>query len=125
MSTYEIQVLDSYQNETYADGQAGALYGQYPPLVNACREPGEWQAYDIVFEAPLFDAQGRVTKRARATVLYNGVVVQYATEFTGPTTWKQRPPYQAHPAKLPLALQDHGQQVRFRNVWIRELAPRV
>jgi hypothetical protein len=125
MSTYEIQVLDSYQNETYADGQAAALYGQYPPLVNASRKPGEWQAYDIVFEAPRFDAQGRLTKRARATVLHNGVVVQHATEFTGPTAWKQRRPYEAHPEKLPLALQDHGQPVRFRNVWVRELAPRV
>ncbi len=125
MSTYEVQVLDSFRNETYADGQAGALYGQYPPLVNACREPGEWQAYDIVFEAPRFDTQGQVTKRARATVLQNGVVVQHATEFTGPTAWKQRQPYAAHPAKLPLALQDHGQPVRFRNVWVRELAPRI
>jgi hypothetical protein len=121
MSTYEVQVLDSYENETYADGQAAALYGQYPPLVNACRRPGEWQAYDIVFEAPRFDAHGQVTKRARVTVLHNGVIVQHATEYTGPTGWKVRPPYQAHPAKLPLALQDHGQPVRFRNVWVREL----
>jgi hypothetical protein len=125
MNTYEIQVLDSYENETYADGQAAALYGQCPPLVNACRRPGEWQAYDIVFEAPRFDADGQVTKRARVTVLHNGVVVQHAAEFTGPTGWKVRPPYQAHAPRLPLGLQDHGQPVRFRNVWVRELAPRV
>ncbi len=125
MNTYEIQVLDSYQNETYADGQAAALYGQYPPLVNACRRPGEWQAYDIVFEAPRFDAQGQVTKRARVTLLHNGVVVQHATEYTGPATWKARPPYTAHPEKLPLGLQDHGNPVRYRNIWVRELTPRV
>jgi hypothetical protein len=125
MNTYEIQVLDSYENETYADGQAAALYGQYPPLVNACRKPGEWQAYDIVFEAPRFDQQGQVTKRARVTVLHNGVVVQHATEYTGPTTWKARPPYKAHPDRLPLGLQDHGNAVRYRNVWLRALAPRV
>ncbi len=125
MNTYEIQVLDNYENETYADGQAAALYGQYPPLVNACRKPGEWQAYDIVFEAPRFDTQGQVTKRARVTVLHNGVVVQHATEYTGPSTWKARPPYKAHPDRLPLGLQDHGNAVRYRNVWLRELAPRV
>ena len=125
MGRYEIQLLDNHENKTYSDGQAGGLYGQYPPLVNACRKPGEWQAYDIVFEAPKFDAKGKVTKPARATVLHNGVVVQHATEFTGPTGHKVRPPYEAHPEKLPLALQDHDHPVRFRNVWLRELKPRV
>ena len=125
MSRYEIQLLDNYDNKTYSDGQAGALYGQYPPLVNACRKPGEWQAYDIVFEAPKFDAKGKVVKPARATVFHNGVLVQHATEFTGPTGHKVRPPYEAHPEKLPLALQDHDHPVRFRNVWVRELKPRV
>ena len=122
---YEIQVLDNYESKTYPDGQAGALYGQYPPLVNACRKPGEWQAYDIVFETARFDASGKLTKPARATVFHNGVVVQHATVFTGPSTHKARPPYVAHPEKLPLQLQDHNHPVRFRNVWIRELKPRV
>ena len=122
---YEVQVLDNYQSQTYPDGTAGALYGQYPPLVNACRKPGEWQAYDIVFETARFDAAGKLTKPARATVFHNGVVVQHATEYTGPTTWKARPPYKAHPDRLPLGLQDHGNAVRYRNVWLRELAPRV
>jgi hypothetical protein len=122
---YEVQVLDNYGNKTYADGTVGALYGQYPPLVNAGRKPGEWQAYDIVFEMPRFDASGKVVKRARATVFLNGVVVQHATELTGPTTHKARPPYQAHPERLPLSLQDHNHPVRYRNVWVRELKPRV
>ncbi len=125
MNQYEIQVLDNFGNKTYPDGQAAALYGQYPPLVNACRRPGEWQAYDIVFEAPRFDANGQVTKRARVTVFHNGLLAQHATEFTGPATWKARPPYKAHPDKLPLGLQDHGTAVRYRNIWIRELKPRV
>jgi hypothetical protein len=122
---YEIQVLDNYGNTTYPDGQAGALYGQYPPLVNACRPPGQWQAYDIVYEAPRFDASGSVVKRARVTVFHNGVLVQHATEFTGPARHRERPPYDAHPAKLPIGLQDHNHPVRFRNVWVRELKPRV
>jgi hypothetical protein len=122
---YEIQVLDNYESKTYPDGQAGALYGQYPPLVNACRKPGEWQAYDIVFETARFDAAGKLLKPARATVFHNGVVVQHATVFTGPTTHKARPPYVAHPEKLPLQLQDHNHPVRYRNVWVRELKPRV
>jgi hypothetical protein len=121
---YEIQVLDSYGNKTYPDGQAGSLYGQYPPLVNACRPPGEWQAYDIVFEAPRFDAAGGVTKRARVTVFHNGVLVQHAMEFIGPATNKVRTPYSAHPERLPIGLQDHNHPVRFRNVWLRELQPR-
>ncbi len=118
---YEVQVLDSYESKTYPDGQAGALYGQFPPLVNACRPPGEWQAYDIVFEMPRFDAAGVLTKRARATVFHNGVLVQNARELIGPTTNKVRTPYSAHPAALPLSLQDHSHPVRFRNVWVREL----
>jgi hypothetical protein len=122
---YEIQVLDNYESKTYPDGQAGALYGQYPPLVNACRKPGEWQAYDIVFETARFDAKGKLLKPARATVFHNGVVVQHATVFTGPTTHKARPPYAAHPLQLPLQLQDHNHPVRYRNIWIRELKPRV
>jgi hypothetical protein len=121
---YEIQVLDSYVNKTYPDGQAGALYGQYPPLVNACRPPGRWQAYDIVFEGPRFDAAGKLLKPARVTVFHNGVLVQHAVEYIGPATNKVRTPYSAHPEKLPIGLQDHDHPVRFRNVWLRELKPR-
>jgi hypothetical protein len=122
---YEIQVLDNFGNKTYPDGQAGALYGQYPPLVNACRAPGQWQAYDIVYEAPRFDVAGNVVKRARVTVFHNGVVVQHASEFVGPATHKVRTPYSVHPEKLPIGLQDHNHPVRYRNVWVRELKPRV
>ncbi len=121
MNTYEVQVLDSYESKTYADGQAGAIYGQYPPLVNASRKPGEWQTYDIVFHAPRFDAGGAVQAPARLTVFHNGVLIQDDEELTGPTAHKARPPYKAHADKLPLALQDHGHPVRFRNIWIREL----
>ncbi len=123
MGQYEVQVLDSYQNRTYADGQAAAIYGQYPPLVNVTRPPGEWNAYDIVFHRPHFDANGRVTAPARFTVFQNGVLVQDNVVLTGPTAHMERPPYTAHPDKLPLSLQDHGNKVRYRNVWIRELSP--
>jgi hypothetical protein len=118
---YEVQVLDSFENKTYPDGQAGALYGQFPPLVNASRPPGEWQAYDIVFEMPRFSASGAVEKPARATVFHNGVLVQHAKELIGPTTNKVRTPYSSHPEALPLSLQDHGDPVRFRNIWVRKL----
>jgi Domain of Unknown Function (DUF1080) len=118
---YEIQVLDSYLNRTYADGQAGALYGQFPPLVNASRPPGQWQWYDVVFHGPRFDASGKVLRPARFTVLHNGVLIQDNVELTGPTAHKARPPYQTGPEKLPLALQDHGHPVRYRNIWLREL----
>jgi hypothetical protein len=121
MGRYELQVLDSYRNVTYADGQAGSLYGQHPPLVNASRPPGEWQTYDVVFRRPRFDGSGRVVQPARMTVLHNGVLVQDATVMTGPTGHKSRPPYEAHEDALPLGLQDHGDPVRFRNVWVREL----
>jgi hypothetical protein len=121
MGMYELQIVDSYENVTYADGQAAAVYGQYPPLVNASRPPGQWQTYDIVFRGPRFDAAGKVTRPARMTVLHNGVLVQDDVELVGPTANKARPPYAAHPARLPLALQDHDHPVRFRNIWIREL----
>jgi len=124
MGRYEVQVLDSYNSVTYADGQAGALYGQSPPLVNASRPPGQWQSYDIVWEAPRFDKDGKLARPARATVFHNGVVVQHATVLTGPTAHKARPPYAAHPDKLPIGLQDHSHPVRFRNVWVRELKER-
>jgi hypothetical protein len=121
MGQYEVQIHDSHGNTTYPDGQAAAIYGQYPPLVNASRPPGEWQAYDIVFRAPRFTADGRLLRPARLTVLHNGVLVQDARELTGPTAHKARPAYKPHAAKLPLGLQDHDHPVRFRNIWIREL----
>ena len=124
MGIYEVQVLDSYQNPTYADGAAAAVYGQYPPLVNASRPPGEWQTYDIVFHRPRFDPSGNVTTRARMTILHNGVLVQDDVVLTGPTAHKQRPPYVQHADRLPLILQDHGDPVRFRNVWARDLEGR-
>ncbi len=122
MESYEVQVLDNYGNKTYADGMAAAVYGQYPPLVNASRPPGEWQTYDILFQAPRFDADGGLVKPAVMTVFHNGILVQDHVELTGPTAWKQRPPYKAHAARLPISLQDHGNPVRFRNIWIRELS---
>lgn len=121
MGKYELQVLDSYQNVTYADGQAGAIYGEFPPLVNASRPPGEWQSYDVVFHRPHFDAAGKVTAPARFTVIHNGILIQDNVELVGPTANQRRPPYEAHPDKLPLSLQDHGHPVRFRNVWVRPL----
>ena len=120
MGLYEVQVLDSYQNKTYPDGQAGAIYGQYPPLVNASRPQGRWQTYDIVFQAPRFASDGKVTRPARMTIFHNGVVVQLCRELTGPTAHKARPPYEAHADRLPLKLQDHDHPVRYRNIWIRE-----
>jgi hypothetical protein len=122
MGLYEVQVLDSYESKTYADGQAAAIYGQYPPRVNACRPPGQWQTYDIVFHGPRFDKDGKLLQPAFVTVLHNGVLVQDHVALMGPTEHKQRPPYRAHPAKLPLTLQDHNHPVRFRNIWVRELA---
>jgi 3-keto-disaccharide hydrolase len=121
MSLYEIQVLDSFRNQTYADGQAAAVYDQYPPLVNASRAPGEWQSYDIVFHGPRFGAAGELLRLATVTLLHNGVLVQDHVRLTGPTDFMHRPPYRPHPEKMPLLLQDHGQPVRFRNIWIREL----
>jgi hypothetical protein len=121
MDRYEVQVLDCYENTTYADGTCAAIYGQYPPLVNACRPPGRWQSFDIVFHRPLFDPSGQVRSRARITVFHNGVLVHDSVELTGPTAWRQRPPYEAHPDRLPLSLQDHGYPVRFRNIWLREI----
>jgi hypothetical protein len=121
MGLYEVQVLDSYENDTYPDGQAAAVYGQYPPLVNACRPPGEWQTYDIVFRRPRFRPDGSLVTPARITVIHNGILVQDGVEPWGPTSWLQALPYTSHPDKLPLGLQDHGNPVRYRNIWLREL----
>lgn len=121
MGLYEVQVLDSFENDTYPDGQAAAVYGQYPPLVNACRPPGEWQSYDIVFRRPRFRPDGSLASPARISVVHNGILVQDGVEPWGPTAWLQALPYTAHPDKLPLAFQDHGNPVRYRNIWLREL----
>jgi hypothetical protein len=121
MGHYEVQVLDSYDNKTYFHGQAGSVYKQYAPLVNASRKPGEWQTYDIIFHAPRFDEQGKVVDRARVTVLHNGVLIQNNVEIYG-NTYHDRPAlYTAHAAAESLTLQDHGNPVRYRNIWIRRL----
>ena len=122
MGLYEVQVLDSFDSNTYADGQAGAIYGQYPPLVNACLPPGEWQSYDIVFRRPHYREDGTLAKAARMTVIHNGILIQDNSEIWGPTAWLQRMPYTPKGEKLPLSLQDHGNPVRYRNIWLRELA---
>jgi hypothetical protein len=120
MGLYEIQVLDSYNNDTYADGQAGAVYKQHPPLVNAARKPGEWQTYDIIWECPRFEGT-KLVKPAYVTVMHNGVCVQNHFELTGQTAWDRPAQYSPHAAKLPISLQFHGNPVRFRNIWIREI----
>jgi hypothetical protein len=120
LGKFEIQVLDSFHNPTYPDGQASAMYGQFPPLVNASKGPGQWQAYDILFTAPRFSA-GELDKPATVTVLHNGIVVHNATPFWGPTAHKKIDPYTPDTAKGPIALQDHGNPVRYRNIWIRTL----
>lgn len=122
MDRYEVQILDSYENETYYDGQAASIYKQSPPFVNASRGPGEWQSYDIVFEAPRFDDQGNVDRPAYVTVFHNGVLVQNHLELQGGTFYNRPPSYEAHADKLPISLQDHGNPVRFRNIWVRELS---
>lgn len=120
MGRYEVQVLDCYENRSYPDGQAAALYGQTPPLVNACRPPGEWQTYDIIFRAPRFDGK-KLLEPARVTVIHNGVVVHHAQELIGGTTHKRVAKYGAHGPKGPIKLQDHGNPVRYRNIWVRPL----
>lgn len=121
MGLYEIQVLNSYENTTYPNGQAGAIYKQHIPLVNASRPPGEWQAYDIVFMAPRFNEDGSLKTPARLTAFHNGVLIQNNVELSGPAIYIGKPYYVKHPEKLPLLLQDHGDKVRFRNIWVREL----
>jgi 3-keto-disaccharide hydrolase len=120
MGLYEIQVLDSYNNRTYADGQAAAIYGQWPPLANAARKTGEWQTYDIVFEAPRFEG-GKLVKPAFQTVFWNGVVVHNRKEVIGATVYRNVAKYTPHAAELPLMLQDHENPVRYRNIWVRRL----
>lgn len=117
MGRYEVQILDSYNNTTYPDGQAAAIYGQNPPMVNACRPPGQWQSFDIIFRRPDFKSLTPAT----ITVLHNGVLVQDHWVIEGTTAHKKRAEYSAHEYKLPLILQNHGDPVRYRNIWIREL----
>jgi len=125
MGKYEVQILDSYQNETYYDGQCGAIYKQSPPMVNACRPPGEWQTMDIVFHAPRFAKDGSLESPATITAFHNGVLIQDHFELSGGTAWHKPPSYNKHPERLPLHLQFHGNPVRYRNLWIRELNPIV
>ena len=122
MEHYELQVLDSYRNTTYVNGQAASVYKQYAPQVNASRPPGEWQSYDVLFLAPRFATDGRVLAPARMTVLHNGVLVQHDVALRGATVYQGQPKYEAHAARLPLRLQDHGDPVAFRNLWIRAIA---
>jgi hypothetical protein len=121
MGRYEIQVLDGFQNPTYADGMTGAIYGEYPPLVNACRPPGEWQSYDVIWIAPRFDGD-RLVSPPFCSVIHNGIVVQYHRELIGPTSHKVVGDWQPHGPVGPLKLQDHGNPVRFRNIWYRPLS---
>ena len=121
MGLYEVQILDSYENTTYADGQAAAVYGQYPPLANASRPPGQWQTYEIIFRGPRWNTSGTLTRPARITVFHNGVLVQERVTLWGGTAWLRHAPYERHAAALPLVLQDHSNPVRFRNVWMRPL----
>jgi len=118
---FEIQVLDSFDNPTYADGQAAAMYGQHPPLVNASRRPGEWQSYDIVFTAPRFSSANQLLTPAVVTVFHNGLLVHNARPFWGPTAHRRIDPYVPSTSRGPIRLQDHGNPVRYRNIWLREL----
>jgi len=120
MNRYEVQVLDSYNNTTYFDGQCGAIYKEQPPMVNACRKPGEWQTYDILFTAPRFNDDGSVKTPGYVTVLHNGILVHNHFELLGSTNFDRPPKYEKHDEKEPLQIQFHGNPVRFRNIWIRE-----
>jgi hypothetical protein len=124
MERYELQVLDSYDNRTYSNGQAGAVYKQHIPMVNASRGPGEWQSYDIVFNAPHFNADGSLAIPAYMTVFHNGVLIQDHVEIKGPMTYVGEPRYEAHADREPLMLQDHGNPVSYRNIWVREIGER-
>ena len=121
MNRYELQVLDSYENRTYSNGQAGSIYKQSIPLVNACRKPGEWQTFDVVFMAPKFSEDGSMLSPARITVFQNGILIQNHFEIQGSTSFRGSAKYEKHADREPLRLQDHGNPVSYRNIWIREL----
>ncbi|MBA3698290.1 MAG: DUF1080 domain-containing protein [Planctomycetes bacterium] len=121
MGIYEIQVLDCFENQTYPDGQTAAIYGSFPPLVNANRKPGEWQMYDIIWECPKFDGDKKVVKPAFVTVIHNGIVVHHRTELKGRTNHKAAAAYTPHSATGPISMQDHGNPVKYRNIWVRPL----
>jgi hypothetical protein len=120
MERYEIQVMDCYNNPTYADGSAGAIYGQWPPLVIPCRKPGEWQTYDIIFEAPKFDGE-KVVKPVYFTVFHNGVLLHNHKESMGPMVFRQVAHYTPHEPEVSLMLQAHNNPVRYRNIWVRRI----
>ena len=119
---YEIQILDSYKNKTYFEGQCASVYNQRPPAVNACRGPGEWQTFDIFFTAPRFEKDGKLKSPAYVSVVHNGVLVQNHTELQGMTRYNRKPTYSKHGEREQLVLMYHGNQVRFRNIWIRDFA---
>jgi hypothetical protein len=123
MNTYEIQILDSYENATYPDGQAGAIYKQTPPMVNAMRPPGHWNVYDIVWKAPRFSEDGILLSPATITAFHNGILILNHFELLGDTPYHRPPQYQPHPSTGPIRLQDHGNPVKFRNIWVRPIEP--
>lgn len=120
MGLYELQIYDSYSSKIYADGSAAAMYAQTPPLVNVCRKPGEWQSFDVIFTAPVFE-DNKLVEPGWITVLHNGVLVHNRTQILGPTAHRAYEPYKPHAAELPLMIQGHGSPVTFRNIWIRKL----
>ncbi len=123
MTKYEIQILDSWKNPTYFDGQCASIYKETPPMVNASRKPGEWQTYDVIWEGPRFEDDGTLSRPAVVTLLHNGVLVQNRFELLGSTHYDQPPKYEKHAEKMPIGLQFHGNPVQFRNIWIREIKP--
>lgn len=125
MGMYELQILDSFDNPTYFDGQAGAIYKQTPPAVNVTRPPGEWNAYDVIWTAPRFGDDGKLVSPAYITALHNGVLILNHFELKGDTPFNRPPKYSAHPPKGPISLQDHGNPMKFRNIWVREFKPTV
>lgn len=120
---YEVQVLDSFDNKTYFDGQCAAIYKQTPPMVNACKKPGEWQTYDIIFESPRFGEDGKLLKPGHVTVIHNGLVVHNHFELQGGTFYDRPASYEKHPERQPIRLQNHGNPVKYRNIWLREIKP--
>lgn len=120
---YEVQILDSFDNKTYFDGQCAAIYKQTPPMVNACKKPGEWQTYDIIFESPRFAEDGKVLKPCYITVIHNGLVVHNHFELQGGTFYDRPASYAKHPERQPIQLQNHGNPVKYRNIWLREIKP--